>query len=279
MILFTIIFVVVTVDDRVLNAPYNYTKLWHIVNLNLCVSYLFGHKSHTIRLYVTFFVAKYISLFGMNVKVFVPFIIVPTPWVNIPNYFAKNIKYMSLSGPFNRCMYSFNCLDIWCRTEFFWYKICAAANAYHGFVSYFEYSDLRLYILNSGEPFGYNLGEPSGFALVSSLGSYGGMRGGTVSRLFLLVWCFFNGMFSICCISGCAWILFVGTSLMFPFLKTFWRSDIYAISLPAILLNGDAGTWFLNACTILFNAIVVFSDADLNSIAHPWEKFDCVQYP
>ena len=59
---------------------------------------------------------------------------------------------------------------------------------------------------------------------------------------------------------------------MFPFLNLFWRYAISAIRLSEIFLYGDAGAGFFNACTSLFNEIVAFSDADLNGIAHPWEK-------
>ena len=39
---------------------------------------------------------------------------------------------------------------------------------------------------------------------------------------------------------------FVGNLLIFPFLKTFWRSSIPEICLSTMFLNGDADTGFLN---------------------------------
>ena len=79
MILFNINFVFVIVAVGVLKDTSKYSKLLHTINLLRCVSDLFGRILHTIWLYVTFFVAKGTSLLGMNVKVFVPFILVPTP--------------------------------------------------------------------------------------------------------------------------------------------------------------------------------------------------------
>ena len=79
MMLFTISFVVVIMASGGLKAPSKYGKLPHTVNLLLCVSALFGRISHTICLYVTFFVAKGTSILVVNVEVFVPFIIDPTP--------------------------------------------------------------------------------------------------------------------------------------------------------------------------------------------------------
>ena len=78
-VLFAISFVVMHVAGGVLKAPSKYGKFPHTVNILLCVSDLFGRISHTIRPYVTFFVAKGTSLLVMNVKVFFLFIIVPTP--------------------------------------------------------------------------------------------------------------------------------------------------------------------------------------------------------
>ena len=77
--MFTIFFVVVIVDVGVLKAPSKCRKLPHTVNILLCVSDLFDQISHTIRPYEAFFVAKGASLLGMNINVFVPFILVPNP--------------------------------------------------------------------------------------------------------------------------------------------------------------------------------------------------------
>ena len=76
--LFTIRFVAFIVAVGVLKAPSKSGKFLHTINILLCVSALFVWISHTIHLYVTFF-AKGTFLLGMNVKVFVLFIIVPTP--------------------------------------------------------------------------------------------------------------------------------------------------------------------------------------------------------
>ena len=78
-VLFAISFVVMHVAGGVLKAPSKYGKFPHTVNILLCVSDLFDQISHTIRPYEAFFVAKGASLLGMNVKVFVPLIPVPTP--------------------------------------------------------------------------------------------------------------------------------------------------------------------------------------------------------
>ena len=129
----------------------------------------------------------------------------------------------------------------------------------------------------SGEPYGITLGEPYGFTLGAhfgltlgiSLGSSGGMRCGPLSRFFVSVSNCFAGRFSIGCISGRAWICSVDTWLMFYFLKCFWMSSIATIFLSAR---------FFNACTSSFNAIVAFSDADLNGIAHPWGGGSIVSY-
>ena len=100
MMLFTISSVVVTMAVEVPNAPSKSRKLPHTVNLLLQVSDLFGRISHTIRVYVTFFVAKGPSLLGMNVKVFFTFILVPTPLANLPNSFANYLNHISFSGHF-----------------------------------------------------------------------------------------------------------------------------------------------------------------------------------
>ena len=144
-------------------------------------------------------------LMGMNVKVYVPLIIVPNTWDNLPKSFANYLNHMSLSGPFIRCLYPCTCPVIGFRTEFAWSKICSNANAFCGFIFIFEYVDMRLYVLISGEPSGFTLGEPSAFTLgapvgitlVSSLGYSGGMRCGPLSHSFVLVWSCFTGMFSI----------------------------------------------------------------------------------
>ena len=78
-VLFAISFVVMHVAGGVLKAPSKYGKFPHTVNILLCVSDLFGRISHTIRPHVTFFVEKGNYLLGINVKLFFPFILVPTP--------------------------------------------------------------------------------------------------------------------------------------------------------------------------------------------------------
>ena len=97
---------------------------------------------------------------------------------------------------------------------------------------------------------------------------------------FVLLYClglkFFLWNFSIGYILGCAWICFVGTWSMFPFLKIFWSSDISAICLSEMFLNGDDGAGLFSECTRLLNTTVAFSDADLNGIAYPWGKFHCI---
>ena len=150
MMLFAIIFVVVTVAVGVLKAPSKYSKLPPTINLLLSISDLFGRISHTIRPYVTFFVARGASLLRMNGKVFVPFILVPTSWANLPNSFAKNLNHLSLPGSFIRCLYYCACPVIGFRKDFAWSKICAPANAYCGFVYNFEYSDPSLYLFIYG---------------------------------------------------------------------------------------------------------------------------------
>ena len=157
MMLFAIIFVVVIVAVGVLKYPSKYRKLPHTVHLLLCVSALFGRISYIIRPYVTFFVAKRTSLLGINVKVFIPFILVPNPWANPPNSFSNYLNHMSLSGPFIRCLYSCTCPFIGFRIDFSWSCICAAAYAYCGFVSNFEYFGLRMYLLFLGNPMGSSL--------------------------------------------------------------------------------------------------------------------------
>ena len=77
--LFAISFVVVIVAVGLLKAPSQTRKFPHTANLLICVSDLFGWISHTILPYVTFSVAKGTSLLGMNVQVFVPFILFSTP--------------------------------------------------------------------------------------------------------------------------------------------------------------------------------------------------------
>ena len=77
-------------------------------------------------------------------------------------------------------------------------------------------------------------------------------------------------MFSIGCISGCAWVCFVRTWIMFPFFKKKWKSDIAAMCFSAMFLNGDDGAEFFNSCTSSFNSIVAFYDADLNDITYSW---------
>ena len=156
MVLFTIFFVVVIVDVGVLKAPSKCRKLPHTVNILLCVSDLFDQILHTISPYVFVF-AKDNSLLGMNVKAFVTFILVPNPWFNMPNSFANDLNHISLSGPFIRCLYSCTCPVIGFRTDFSWYCICAAAYAYCGFVSNFEYFGLRMYLLFLGNPMGSSL--------------------------------------------------------------------------------------------------------------------------
>ena len=180
----------------------------------------------------------------MNVKVSVPYILVPTHWANMKNSFPKNLNHVSFSGPFISFLYSCTCPVIGFRAEFSWSKICAAANEYPGFVSNFEYFDLMLYLFISGEPSGFTLGEPSGFTLGSLIGSYGGMICGPLWCLFVSVWICFDWIFSIGCILGCAWICFVGTLFIFLLLKMFWRYDIAAIWLSTIFRNGDAGAGF-----------------------------------
>ena len=244
MMLLTMSFVVVIRDVGIHKVTLKYRKFPHTINLLLCVSAWFGRISHTIRPYVTFFVAKGASLLGMNFRVFVHFIIVPTLWDNPPNLFANNLNHVSLSGPFIRCLYYCTYSVIGFRTEFAWSKICSAANVYCGFVSNFEYFDLRLYLLISRELSGFTLGETSGFTLGSLLGSSGGISCGTLCCLFVSVWSCFPGIFSIGCILGCAWVCFVGTWLMFPLLKFLWRSAIDAIYLSAMFWNGDAGDGF-----------------------------------
>ena len=70
MMLFAIIFVVVTVAVGVIKTPSKYSKLPHTLNLLLSISDLFGRISHTIRSYVKKIVARGTSLLGMNGKVF-----------------------------------------------------------------------------------------------------------------------------------------------------------------------------------------------------------------
>ena len=78
MMLFAISFVVVIVAVGVIKPPSKYRKLPLTFNILLCVFALFGLISHTIRPYVTVFVAKGAFLLGKNGKVLVSFILVPT---------------------------------------------------------------------------------------------------------------------------------------------------------------------------------------------------------
>ena len=68
----------------------------------LWVSALLGRMSQTILGYVTFLVLKGTSSFGIKYMVLVPSILFLTPLAKRPNSLARDLVYISLSGPFMR---------------------------------------------------------------------------------------------------------------------------------------------------------------------------------
>ena len=76
--------------------------------------------------------------------------------------------------------------------------------------------------------------------------------------LKLFFWNVFYWLYLWLCLDLFCWYL-VNVS----FLEIFWRSNISAICLSAMFLNGDAGAGFFNACTSSFNAILAWLESHI----------------
>ena len=108
-------FAVVTGAVGELRFPVKSNNFPLTVNLVRSFSYFSGFTSQTILPYVTFFSLETWYL-RMNMTLFSPFTPL-IPWSNCPNFFAKDISPIILSGPLIRCLYSWDNPDILWETE------------------------------------------------------------------------------------------------------------------------------------------------------------------